>query len=37
LPWGVPRRADYHPKIDTGAHVMMVLDYAAMRGYALTN
>jgi tRNA nucleotidyltransferase (CCA-adding enzyme) len=33
--WGVPQRADYHPEIDTGVHVMMVLDYAAMRGYAL--
>jgi len=35
LLWGVPQRADYHPEIDTGVHVMMVLDYAAMRGYAL--
>jgi tRNA nucleotidyltransferase (CCA-adding enzyme) len=34
--WGVPQRADYHPEIDTGVHVMMVLDYAATRGYALT-
>jgi tRNA nucleotidyltransferase (CCA-adding enzyme) len=33
--WGVPQRADYHPEIDTGVHVMMVLDYAAQRGYAL--
>jgi len=31
----VPQRAEYHPEIDTGVHVMMVLDYAAMRGYAL--
>ncbi len=33
--WGVPQRADYHPEIDTGVHVMMVLDYAAQRGYVL--
>jgi tRNA nucleotidyltransferase (CCA-adding enzyme) len=33
--WGVPQRADYHPEVDTGVHVMMVLDYAAARGFAL--
>ena len=27
--WGVPQRADYHPEIDTGVHLMMVLDLAA--------
>ena len=27
--WGVPQRADYHPEIDTGLHVMMVIDMAA--------
>ena len=27
--WGVPQRADYHPEIDTGTHVMMVIDMAA--------
>jgi tRNA nucleotidyltransferase (CCA-adding enzyme) len=27
--FGVPQRADYHPEIDTGVHVMMVLDEAA--------
>lgn len=27
--WGVPQRADYHPEIDTGVHVMMVVDMAA--------
>ena len=27
--WGVPQRADYHPEIDTGLHVMMVIDVAA--------
>lgn len=24
--WGVPQRADYHPEVDTGVHVMMVMD-----------
>src|SRR5450432_341292 len=27
--FGVPQRADYHPEIDTGVHLMMVLDMAA--------
>ncbi|TCP12427.1 tRNA nucleotidyltransferase (CCA-adding enzyme) [Crenobacter luteus] len=27
--FGVPQRADYHPEIDTGDHVMRVVDYAA--------
>ena len=27
--WGVPQRADYHPEIDTGVHLMMVLDISA--------
>ena len=27
--WGVPQRADHHPEVDTGVHVMMVLDMAA--------
>jgi tRNA nucleotidyltransferase (CCA-adding enzyme) len=27
--WGVPQRADYHPEIDTGIHLMMVLDMCA--------
>lgn len=27
--WGVPQRADYHPEIDSGVHMMMVLDMAA--------
>ncbi len=27
--FGVPQRADYHPEVDTGVHVMMVLDRAA--------
>jgi len=33
--WGVPQPARYHPEIDTGVHVMMVLDYAASRAYSL--
>ncbi|CAG2126804.1 multifunctional CCA addition/repair protein [Cupriavidus plantarum] len=33
--WGVPQRADYHPEVDTGVHVMMVLDYAASIGASL--
>jgi len=27
--WGVPQRADVHPEIDTGVHLMLVLDAAA--------
>jgi tRNA nucleotidyltransferase (CCA-adding enzyme) len=27
--WGVPQRAEYHPEIDTGVHVMKVLDQTA--------
>jgi tRNA nucleotidyltransferase (CCA-adding enzyme) len=30
--WGVPQRADYHPEIDTGAHLALVLDMAARLG-----
>jgi tRNA nucleotidyltransferase (CCA-adding enzyme) len=33
--WGVPQRAEYHPEVDTGVHVMMVVDYAAQRHYPL--
>lgn len=33
--WGVPQTATYHPEIDTGIHVMMVIDYAARQGYRL--
>ncbi|GAA6143149.1 multifunctional CCA addition/repair protein [Hydrogenophaga sp. 5NK40-0174] len=33
--WGVPQRAEYHPEIDTGVHVMMVLDMAAGLGSSL--
>ncbi len=34
--YGVPQRPEFHPEIDAGVHVMMALDYAAARGYALT-
>lgn len=27
--FGVPQRADYHPEVDTGAHLLLVLDQAA--------
>jgi len=33
--FGVPQRAEYHPEIDTGVHVMMVVDTAAGRGHEL--
>ena len=34
--WGVPQRAEYHPEVDTGVHLMMVLDMAARLGAPLT-
>jgi tRNA nucleotidyltransferase (CCA-adding enzyme) len=33
--WGVPQPEKHHPEIDTGVHVMMVIDYAAQQGYSL--
>ena len=33
--WGVPQRAEHHPEIDTGVHVMMVIDYAASQNHPL--
>ena len=33
--WGVPQRAEYHPEIDTGIHLMMVLDMSAQLNAAL--
>ncbi len=33
--WGVPQRADYHPEIDTGVHVMLVIDMAARLNLSL--
>jgi len=33
--WGVPQPAKHHPEIDTGVHIMLVVDYAAQQGYSL--
>lgn len=33
--FGVPQRAEYHPEVDTGVHLMMVLDMAARLETAL--
>jgi tRNA nucleotidyltransferase (CCA-adding enzyme) len=33
--WGVPQRADYHPEVDTGVHIMLVIDMAARLGSPL--
>ncbi len=33
--WGVPQPAQHHPEIDTGVHVMLVLDCAARAGFSL--
>jgi tRNA nucleotidyltransferase (CCA-adding enzyme) len=33
--WGVPQPPLHHPEVDTGVHVMLVIDYAAERGFAL--
>jgi tRNA nucleotidyltransferase (CCA-adding enzyme) len=27
--WGVPQRAEHHPEVDTGVHLMMVMDMSA--------
>jgi tRNA nucleotidyltransferase (CCA-adding enzyme) len=27
--WGVPQRAEHHPEVDTGVHMMLVMDMAA--------
>ena len=34
--WGVPQRPEYHPEVDTGVHLMMVLDMAARLATTLT-
>lgn len=34
--FGVPQPAQHHPEVDTGRHVLLVLDYAAAQGYPLT-
>jgi tRNA nucleotidyltransferase (CCA-adding enzyme) len=34
--WGVPQPAEHHPEVDTGVHLMMVLDMAARLAAPLT-
>lgn len=33
--WGVPQPPKHHPEIDTGVHIMLVIDYAAQQGFNL--
>lgn len=33
--WGVPQPPRHHPEVDTGVHMMLVIDYAAERGFEL--
>jgi tRNA nucleotidyltransferase (CCA-adding enzyme) len=33
--WGVPQPPLHHPEVDTGVHMMLVIDYAAERGLEL--
>ena len=33
--FGVPQPPQHHPEIDTGVHVMLVVDWAAQQGYSL--
>lgn len=33
--WGVPQPPQHHPEVDTGVHVMMVVDYAAKQQFSL--
>lgn len=33
--WGVPQPPKYHPEIDTGVHIMLVVDYAAQKNFSL--
>lgn len=33
--WGVPQVAQHHPEVDTGVHVMLVVDYAARHHFSL--
>ncbi|MET0855329.1 MAG: multifunctional CCA addition/repair protein, partial [Telluria sp.] len=33
--WGVPQPPLHHPEVDTGVHMMLVIDYAAARGFDL--
>jgi len=33
--WGVPQPPLHHPEVDTGAHMLLVIDHAAARGFDL--
>jgi len=33
--WGVPQTEKYHPEVDTGIHMMLVIDYAASQQFSL--
>lgn len=33
--WGVPQPPQHHPEVDTGVHVMLVIDYAAKQNFSL--
>ncbi|MES2297022.1 MAG: multifunctional CCA addition/repair protein [Pseudomonadota bacterium] len=33
--WGVPQPPLHHPEVDTGVHIMLVVDHAAARGFEL--
>lgn len=33
--WGVPQPPQHHPEVDTGVHVMLVIDYAARQDFSL--
>jgi tRNA nucleotidyltransferase (CCA-adding enzyme) len=33
--FGVPQRPDFHPEVDTGIHIMLVVDWAARQGFSL--
>jgi tRNA nucleotidyltransferase (CCA-adding enzyme) len=33
--WGVPQPPQHHPEVDTGVHIMMVIDYAAKVNFSL--
>jgi tRNA nucleotidyltransferase (CCA-adding enzyme) len=33
--FGVPQRAEFHPEVDTGIHITLVVDWAARQGFSL--
>lgn len=33
--FGVPQPSEHHPEVDTGVHVMLVVDWAARQGFSL--